>query len=78
MPETTQLEWKRNPSVTPGGKPYFWTAWGALGRYTALWDRRNQCWSVELPKGDGTYYVRTYCTSLAQAKRDAQTHENEL
>lgn len=41
--------WKKNPSVTTGGKPYFWSAHNDRGRpiYWVVWDRVYKKWVVQ-------------------------------
>lgn len=44
----TRLQWEKIPSVTPGGKRYFYLAWpemnGRKRKYCVAWHRYAQRW----------------------------------
>lgn len=41
------MEWRKAPSVTRGGKPYFWTGVHKGTRYWVVWDRQRKMWAVD-------------------------------
>ena len=59
--------WEKMPSVTAGGKPYFWTtkATGGHGYFKVVWDRFAQKWVLTLPD-DSTF---DYYDSDTKAKK---------
>lgn len=42
-----KLHWKKCPSVTGGGKPFFWTATRGETRYWVVWHREFKAWVIE-------------------------------
>ena len=39
-------KWQRAPSVTTGGKAYFWTRVKNNVRYWVVWDRQKRMWAA--------------------------------
>jgi len=61
------MQWQKCPSVTTGGKPYFWFARGPSDglRWWVVWDRRLSTWVARNDiESDPTTFA-----SPAQAKR---------
>ncbi len=50
------LNWKKVPSVRPGGKPYFYVSITPHGKRTVVWDRLTWKWALlgdqEPPRGE--------------------------
>ena len=44
--QATVLIWKQCPSVRYGGKPYFYVAFYKGDKYTVVWDRQEESWTV--------------------------------
>jgi hypothetical protein len=40
------INWTKCPSVTYGGKPYFWTAEISQVRYWIIWNRHTLVWDI--------------------------------
>lgn len=63
--------WKKVPSVTTGGKPYFFVAFHEdnTGRTktTVVWDRTKRKWAVEMNE-----QVIDYFDTAAEGRRFAQ------
>ncbi len=55
------LSWKKCPSVTYGGKPYFHIAFCQGTKWTVVWDRFEESWTVT--KND------QYVTNVSSAKK---------
>jgi hypothetical protein len=47
-PEPGEIEWRKAPSVTTGGKAYFWVTFKTPqgGKRWVVWDRVEQQWAV--------------------------------
>jgi hypothetical protein len=43
-----KIPWKKCPSVTPGGKPFFWCYVSGYVRHTICWDRVEKRWALNL------------------------------
>jgi len=46
--EKTKLNWSKCPSVTPGGKPYFYVAFTNGTKLAVVWDRLHEQWSLTI------------------------------
>lgn len=57
------VKWDKVPSVTGGGKPYFWNTAGRYeDRRTVVWDRFCKCWVVKGPQTLEHKYGKAYMT----------------
>ncbi len=43
-----KVEWKKCPSVTKGGKPFFWVTTNLEEKYWVVWDRFTKTWVVSI------------------------------
>ena len=46
-------DWIKCPSVTSGGKPYFWFRYFGNKRQWYTWDRQDRRWKYECETTDG-------------------------
>ena len=64
------LDWRKAPSVTTGGKPYFWVGYaGGQLLYWVVWDRYAQKWAVT-----DANKTLAYFDSAAAGKKWAESH----
>lgn len=66
--------WKKCPSVTPGGKPFFYH--NAELRLSAVWSRYGKAWIVASQtlapiEVDGKHYWKTPTAAMKAAERIA-------
>jgi hypothetical protein len=65
--ELTMKNWIKCPSVTTGGKPFFYYALTEKGRYVVVWNRGTLTWHAESP---GSHLIPSVqFDSAAKAKR---------
>ena len=67
------LTWKRCPSVRYGGKTYFHVAFCQNNKYTVVWDRQEESWTVT--KND--VHI-TNVSSVAKGKAYAERMAGEI
>lgn len=66
------MKWHKNPSVTTGGKPFFYRAYSADGKWIAsvVWNRSVRAYAVEvawpIPR------LLEYVSTVTQGKRAAE------
>ena len=65
------LTWKRCPSVRYSGKPYFHVAFCGSDKYTVVWDRQEEFWTVTKNDAHITN-VASVAKGKAYAERMAQ------
>lgn len=53
-PIPPQGDWLKCPSITPGGKPWFWTRVNSNGaREWVVWDRLRERFNLEIEENKG-------------------------
>jgi len=55
------MKWEKMPSVTTGGKPYFWTAVARGIRFWVIWNRGRRRW--ELVSARNPYYAISFSSN---------------
>lgn len=70
--QSTVLTWKQCPSVRYGGKTYFYVAMCINDKYTVVWDRQEESWTVT--KNDAHI---TNVASVAKGKTYAERMADE-
>ncbi len=69
----SKIQWDKVPSVTYGGKPYFYNTVTTdyYARRTVIWDRQEEAWVVKGPQTREHYSGKVYSLfdSAAKAKR---------
>lgn len=65
----TTYEWKKFPSVTTGGKPYFWLYYeGKKIVASVVWNRIEKMYAVEIEETN-----MGYMENLKSAKKNVET-----
>lgn len=73
-----KVEWKKCPSVTHGGKPFFWVTTNVKQKFWVVWDRFAQEWAVmKNPTKDGEDSYVDWFSSPNQAKSFVERIPNE-
>lgn len=68
-----RLEWKKCPSATTGGKPFFFYARAGAG-YTVAWSRKWEMWEVTKGTlGEHLTYIESEKKGMEFAERYVQT-----
>jgi len=63
------MKWYKRPSVSPGGKVYFWHGRANEHHYWVVWDRQKRKWAVEIDGPRNQVITLGYFATVAQGKK---------